>query len=263
MMRSLWTGCTGMIAQQTNLDVIANNLANVNTTGFKKNQTSFEDLMYQMIRQPGATSGADNNQLPTGLQIGHGTRPVANAKLYLQGDYQSTGNPFDICIEGDGFFQILMPDGTTAYTRDGSFKVDGEGRIVTSEGYVLQPELVVPNNATNFTVAQDGIVTVTIPGTTTPQDIGQIQLARFINPAGLQNVGHNLALETAASGVPTVNNPGEDGTGITINQYIEMSNVKVVEEMVNLIVAQRAYEVNSKVITTSDEMLSQASGLKR
>lgn len=262
MMRSLWTGCTGMIAQQTNLDVIANNLANVQTTGFKKNQTSFEDLVYQLVRQPGATSGPDN-QLPTGLQIGHGTRPVANPKLYLQGDYQSTGNPLDMCIEGNGFFQIVMPDGTIAYTRDGSFKKDSDGRIVTSEGYLLEPEIVVPENATNFSIAMDGVVTVTIPGDTNPQEIGQIQLATFINPAGLTSIGHNLQLESAASGAPIVANPGDDGTGTIINQYLEMSNVKVVEEMVNLIVAQRAYEINSKVITTSDEMLSQAAGLKR
>ena len=262
MMRSLWTSCTGMIAQQTKLDIIANNMANVNTTGFKKNMPTFEDLMYQTLRQPGATSGPDN-QLPTGLQVGLGTRVVASPKLYLQGDFQSTGNPFDMCIEGDGFFQVLMPDGVIAYTRDGSFKPDSQGRLVTSEGYLLEPEIAIPEGARDFNVARDGIVTVTLPGDQEPQEIGQIQLARFVNPAGLKNIGQNLALETAASGAPTVSNPGEEGTGMIVTQYLEMSNVKVVEEMVNLIVTQRAYEINSKVITTSDEMLGQASNLKR
>jgi len=251
-----------MIGQQTKLDVIANNMANVNTTGFKKNQPSFEDLMYQTLRQPGATSGNDN-QLPVGLQVGLGTRVVSNPKLYLQGDFQNTGNPYDMCIEGEGFFQILMPDGTTGYTRDGSFKPDSQGRLVTSEGYLMEPEIAIPDNARDFTVARDGVVTVSIPGEQVPQEIGQIQLARFINPAGLKNIGHNLMEESDASGAPIINTPGEDGVGTIVAQYLEMSNVKVVEEMVSLIVTQRAYEVNSKVITTSDEMLSIAAGLKR
>ncbi len=261
-MRSLWTSCTGMIGQQTKLDIIANNMANVNTTGFKKNLPSFEDLMYQTMRQPGATSGPDN-QLPVGLQVGLGTRVVANPKLYLQGDFQDTGNPLDMMIEGEGFFQILMPDGTIAYTRDGSFKVDSQGRITNSEGYLLEPEIAIPEGAVDFTVARDGIITVTVPGDQEPQELGQLQVARFINPSGLKNIGQNLVIETAASGAPVVGNPGEDGAGTIVNQYLEMSNVKVVEEMVNLIVTQRAYEINSKVITTSDEMLSIAASLKR
>jgi flagellar basal-body rod protein FlgG len=182
-----------MIGQQTKLDIIANNMANVNTTGFKKNLPSFEDLMYQTMRQPGATSGPDN-QLPVGLQVGLGTRVVSNPKLYLQGDFQNTGNPFDMVIEGEGFFQILMPDGTIAYTRDGTFKTDSQGRITTSEGYLLEPEIAVPEGAIDFTVASDGIVTVTVPGDQEPQELGQIQLARFINPPGLKNVGRNLVI---------------------------------------------------------------------
>ncbi len=259
MMRALWTAGTGMVAQQANIDVISNNLANVNTTGYKKSRADFQDLMYQIVRQPGAATGADT-QLPTGIQVGHGVRHVATQKIYTPGNYQSTGNDLDIAIEGDGFFQITMADGTIAYTRDGAFKKDSAGRVVTSDGYPLEPQITIPANATGITVAADGRVTASIP--TGTQDLGQLQLARFVNPAGLESMGRNLAKETAASGAPVVSNPGEEGTGTLVQKYLEMSNVQVVEEMVNMIVAERAYEMNSKAITTSDQMLSIAANLR-
>lgn len=262
MMRSLWTAASGMVAQQGNIDVVSNNLANANTTGFKKSRTDFQDLMYQTIRQSGASTGADT-QLPTGIQMGHGVRQVATQKIYTEGSFQA-GNALDMAIEGDGFFQINMPDGTIAYTRDGAFKKDSQGRIVTSEGYPLEPVITIPANATSFSVAaSDGRVTAQVPGQNTPQDLGQIQLARFINPAGLDSLGRSLLKETAASGAPGVTNAGTDGAGTIQQNYLEMSNVQVVEEMVNMIVAQRAYEINSKAITTSDNMMEQAANLKR
>lgn len=260
MIRALWTAGTGMGAQQSNLDVISNNLANVNTTGFKKSRSDFQDLMYQTLRQAGATTGPDT-QLPSGIQIGHGVRQVATQKLYGQGNFQNTGSDFDIAIAGEGFFQINMPDGTLAYTRDGSFKKDGQGRIVTSEGYPLEPAITVPENATRITISSDGRVTATVPAGT--EDLGQITIARFVNPAGLESLGQNLVKETTASGAAVVGNPGDEGAGTLVHQYLEMSNVQVVEEMVNMIVAQRAYEVNSKAIQTADDMLERAANLKR
>lgn len=262
MMRALWTAGSGMVAQQANIDVISNNLANVNTTGFKKSRSDFQDLMYQTVRQPGTTSGGDN-QIPTGIQIGHGVRQVATQKLYTIGNFQHTGNALDMAIEGDGFYQVNLPDGTIAYTRDGAFKTDSQGRIVTSEGYLLEPPITVPQGATNIAIAADGRIDVTLPNQTEPQEIGQIQLVRFINPAGLESIGRNLLKETAASGAATQSFPGQDGAGTIVQRYLEMSNVQVVEEMVNMIVAQRAYEMNSKAITTSDEMLGIAANLKR
>jgi flagellar basal-body rod protein FlgG len=262
MMRALWTAGSGMVAQQSNIDVISNNLANVNTTGFKKSRSDFQDLMYQTIRQAGATTGPDN-RLPSGVQIGHGVRQVATQKIYTQGSFQETGNSLDMAIEGDGFFQVTMPDGTISYTRDGSFKKDEQGRIVTSEGYPLEPQITIPENATDISISSTGIVSATIPDQTETQEIGQLQLARFVNSAGLENIGRNLLRETAASGAPVVTDPGTDGSGTLVQKYLEMSNVQVVEEMVNMIVAQRAYEVNSKAITTADEMLQQANNLKR
>jgi flagellar basal-body rod protein FlgG len=251
-----------MVAQQANIDVISNNLANVNTTGFKKSRSDFQDLMYQTVRQAGANSGADS-QIPTGIQIGHGVRQVATQKLYTVGNFQSTGNPLDMAIEGDGFFQVTMPDGTLAYTRDGSFKTDSQGRMVTSEGYQIEPQIAIPQGATSIEVSADGTISVTMPNNTAPQQVGQLQLVRFINPAGLSSMGRNLLQETDASGAPTASNPGQDGAGTLVQRYLEMSNVQVVDEMVNMIVAQRAYEMNSKAITTSDEMLGIAAGLKR
>lgn len=262
MMRALWTAASGMAAQQSNVDVISNNLANVNTTGFKKSRNDFEDLMYQTIRQSGSATGADT-QLPTGVQIGHGVRLVATQKVYTEGNFQTTGNALDMAIEGDGFFQVNMPDGTIAYTRDGSFKKDSTGRIVTSEGYPIEPAITIPEGGTNVAVSADGRVTAMLPGDTTPQDLGQIQLAVFVNPAGLDSMGKNLLKETAASGAPVVGSPGENSTGTLVQDTLEMSNVQVVDEMVNMIVAQRAYELNSKAITTCDTMLEQAAQLKR
>jgi len=262
MMRSLWTAASGMIAQQANVDVISNNLANANTTGYKKSRSDFQDLMYQNMRQAGSSTGPDT-QLPTGIQIGHGVRQVATQKVYTEGSFQSTGNSLDMAIEGDGFYQVTMPDGTISYTRDGSFKQDSQGRISTSEGYPIEPAITIPQGATEISISADGLVTAKIPGSTTPQDLGQIQLARFVNSAGLDSIGRNLLKETAASGAPIVMNPGTDGAGTIQQKYLEMSNVQIVEEMVNMIVAQRAYEVNSKAITTSDNMLEQAANLKR
>lgn len=262
MMRALWTAGTGMTAQQANIDVISNNLANVSTTGYKKSRSDFQDLMYATIRQAGSATGPDN-QLPTGLQIGHGVRQVATTKIHTQGNFQQTGNNLDIAIEGEGFFQINMPDGTLAYTRDGSFKKDSTGRVVTSEGYTLEPAITIPDNATDVSISSTGVVSATIPNQTATQELGTIQLTRFVNPAGLDSMGRNLYKETAASGTPTVDNPGSNGNGTLVQKYIESSNVQVVEEMVNMIVAERAYEMNSKAITTCDEMLSQAASLKR
>jgi flagellar basal-body rod protein FlgG len=262
MMRSLWTAASGMVAQQANIDVVSNNLANANTTGFKKSRTDFQDLMYQNMRQAGSTTGPDT-QLPTGIQLGNGVRQVATQKIYTAGSFQSTGNSLDMALEGDGFYQISMPDGTISYTRDGAFKQDSQGRIVTSEGYPLEPAITIPQGATSVSISADGVVTASIPGQTTPQELGQIQIARFVNPSGLDSMGRNLLTETAASGAPVTTNPGIDGAGTIVQKYLEMSNVQVVEEMVNMIVAQRAYEVNSKAITTSDQMLEQANNLKR
>ncbi|SFL62461.1 flagellar basal-body rod protein FlgG [Pelosinus propionicus] len=262
MMRSLWTAASGMVAQQANIDVVSNNLANVNTTGFKKSRSDFEDLMYQTMRQSGTATGADT-QLPTGIQLGSGVRQVATQKIYTQGPTQSTGNDLDMTIEGDGFFQITMSDGTINYTRDGAFKRDEQGRIVTSEGYPLEPAITIPEGSSNIAISADGRVSATLAGQTAAQELGQIQLVKFVNPAGLDSVGHNLLKETAASGTPVASDPGVDGTGTIMQKYLEMSNVQVVEEMVNMIVAQRAYEINSKAITTSDNMLEQVANLKR
>ena len=262
MMRALWTAGSGMVAQQANIDVISNNLANVNTTGFKKIRTDFQDLIYQTVRQAGAETGPDT-MLPTGVQMGHGSRQVATQHIFTMGSLQSTGNSLDVAVQGDGFFQITMSDGTLGYTRDGTFKKDAQGRIVTSEGYLMEPQITIPTNATEVTISGAGVVTATIPGQTTPQTVGQIQIARFVNPAGLDSVGGNLLKETAASGAPVVGNPGSDGAGTLVQKYVEMSNVQVVEEMVNMIVAQRAYEINAKAVTTSDEMLSTANTMKR
>lgn len=259
-MRALWTAGSGMVAQQANVDVISNNLANVNTTGFKKVRSDFQDLMYQTMRQAGSSSGPDS-QLPTGIQLGHGVRQVATQKIYTQGSFQATGNSLDVAIEGEGFFQITLPDGTLAFTRDGSFKRDSQGRIVTSEGYPLAPGFTIPDNATDVSISSDGLISATVNGAS--QQIGQIQLARFVNPAGLDSVGRNLLKETDASGARVENNPGTEGTGTLVQKYLEMSNVQVVDEMVNMIIAQRAYEVNSKAVTTSDQMLETANNLKR
>ena len=254
MLRSLHIARTGLDAQQTQLDVVSNNLANVSTTGFKKSRAVFEDLLYQTIRQAGAQS-SQQTQLPSGFQLGVGARTVATERLFEQGAMQQTNNPLDVAINGKGFFQIQMPDGSLAYTRDGSFQVDNQGNLVTASGYALLPNMQIPANALVISIARDGIVSVTTPGNVTPTQLGQIQLATFINPAGLQGQGENLFIETAASGAPLPNNPGTDGMGVLNQSFIETSNVNVAEELVNMIISQRAYELNSRAITTSDQML--------
>lgn len=262
MLRSLWTAASGMIAQQFNIDTIANNLANVNTVGFKRSRVDFQDLLYQTVRYAGSpvTAGA---QIPTGIQVGHGVRPVSTERIFSTGTFKQTDNPLDLLIEGDGFFQVLLPDGTTAYTRDGAFKIDGQGRLVTSDGFTLQPEITIPPDAVSITVGTDGTVTVVVSGSSQPQTLGQIQLARFINPAGLRSLGRNLFAATAASGEAMVGTPGLDGLGNIAQGYLEMSNVQVVEELVNMILAQRAYESNSRAIQAADEMLQTANNLRR
>ena len=254
MLRSLWISKTGLEAQQTQMDVISNNLANVSTNGFKKSRAVFEDLLYQNIRQPGAQS-TQQTQLPTGLQVGTGVKPVATEKIFTQGNLQQTNNNNDLAINGSGFFQITMPDGSFAYTRDGSFQVSSTGQVVNSSGFALSPAITVPANAQSLTVAADGVVSVTLPNSVAVSQIGAIQLATFINPAGLQAKGGNLYVETAASGTPTTVTPGSTGSGTISQGFVETSNVNVVEEMVNMIQTQRAYEINSKSITTSDQML--------
>jgi len=254
MIRSLWISKTGLDAQQTQMDVISNNLANVSTAGFKRSRAVFEDLLYQTIRQPGAQS-SQQTQLPTGLQLGTGVRPVATERIFAQGNLQATSNDKDVAVLGAGFFQVVLPDGTAAYTRDGSFQVDSQGQLVTSSGYSLQPAITIPANAQSLTVGRDGTVSVTTAGSATPSQIGTIQLTTFINPAGLESKGENLYVETGASGSPNANTPGTNGAGTLSQGNIETSNVNVVEELVNMIQTQRAYEINSKAITTSDQML--------
>lgn len=264
MIRALWSAASGMLAQELNIDTISNNLANVNTAGFKRNRVDFQDLIYQSFRTAGATSAA-GTQIPTGIQVGHGSRPVATQKIFSQGDFMQTEAPLDIVIEGDGFFQVLLGDGTTAYTRAGSFKQDGQGRIVTSDGFLLQPSITIPPelSAADISISSDGIVEVTLPDTNVPQQIGTIQLAKFANPPGLESIGRNLFVETTASGAAIMGNPGTNGFGTLAQGFLEMSNVKLVEEMVNLIVAQRAYEINSKSIQAADEMLGIANNIRR
>jgi flagellar basal-body rod protein FlgG len=258
MMRSLWISKTGMEGQQTKLDAIANNLANVSTNGFKRAGVVFEDLMYQNLRQSGAAS-SEQSQLPTGLQLGLGVRTAATARNFSQGNLAQTGGQYDLAIEGQGFFQVQMPDGTTAYTRDGAFQVGNTGQLVTSAGYTVQPGITVPVGARSVAVAKDGVVSVTLPGQAEPQRVGQLQLAQFVNPAGLDPLGGNLYAETASSGTPNTGAPGSSGMGGIKQGYIEGSNVNVVEELVSMITTQRAYEMNSKAIQTSDQMLQRLS----
>ncbi len=260
MIRSLWVAKTGLDAQQTQMDVITNNLANVSTNGYKRSRAVFEDLLYQTVRQPGAQS-SQQTQLPSGLQLGTGVRPVATERIFTQGNLQQTGNNKDLAINGQGFFQVLMPDGSTGYTRDGSFQVDNQGQLVTSSGFVIQPAITIPSNALSITVGRDGTVSVTQPGSPAPVQVGSIQLSTFINPAGLQALGENLYVETAASGNPGTNTPGTNGAGLIVQGMVETSNVNVAEELVSMIQTQRAYEINSKAITTSDQMLQRLSQL--
>ncbi|RKP44391.1 flagellar basal-body rod protein FlgG [Trinickia fusca] len=254
MNRSLYIAATGMNAQQAQMDVISNNLANVSTTGFKGSRAVFQDLMYQTLRQPGANS-TQQTELPSGSQIGTGVQQIATERLYTQGATTQTGNSKDLAINGNGFLQVQMPDGTTAYTRDGSLQTNAQGQLVTSGGYQIIPTITIPPNATGLTIGSDGAVTITQAGTSTSTTIGQLQLATFINPAGLDSKGENLLAETASSGAPNVTTPGLNGSGTLMQGYIETSNVNVVQELVNMIQTQRAYEINSKAVTTSDQML--------
>lgn len=255
MIRSLWIAKTGMEAQQMQLDNVSHNLANASTNGYKRQHAVFEDLMYQNLRQAGAAT-SEQSQLPTGLQVGLGVRTVATSRSFSQGNLQQTQNNLDIAVKGNGFFQIQMPDGTTGYTRDGAFKVDANGTMVTNNGYTLLPGVTLPANATAITIAQDGTVSATVPGQVAPQNLGQLQLANFINPPGLEPLGGNLYAETAASGTPNVGAPGTDSLGTLQQGFVETSNVNVVEELVAMIATQRAYELNSKAISTSDQMLA-------
>ena len=260
MMGALYSAASGMKAQQLNIDVISNNLANVNTSGFKKARAEFQDLLYRTIAEAGVpVSGGSNT--PVGTQVGTGTRSIAVTRVFSQGDFTQTENPLDLTIENDGFFVVQMPDGTKAYTRDGALKVDRSGQLVTAEGYQLVPSITIPPGIGRPSVSPEGIITATVNGNSTT--LGQLTLARFLNPSGLSSMGHNLYRVTNASGDPIEGLPGVDGMGSVMQGYLESSNVRVVDEMVNLIVAQRAYEANSKSIQTSDDMLSQANTLKR
>lgn len=261
MIRSLWIAKTGLESQQVAMDVISNNLANVSTNGYKRQRAVFEDLMYQTVRQPGAQVG-DDSQLPSGLQLGTGVRLAATARVHTEGSLNNTGNAMNVAIEGRGFFEVAMPDGTLAYTRDGSLQTDQNGQLTTSSGYVIQPPIVVPDNALSLSISKTGLVSVTQPGAAgTSVQIGQLQVATFVNPAGLQSIGQNLYLETDASGVANVLQPGTDGAGTVAQEYLETSNVNVAEELVNMITTQRAYEINSKAVSTSDQMLARLTQL--
>jgi len=260
MQRSLFTAATGMKGQQLSLDVLANNLANVNTTAFKRSRVDFQDLLYQTIRAPGAVS-AQGFEIPSGIQVGSGVGVSAVSKLFQQGSFVSTSNPLDVAIEGEGFFQVTLPDGEVAYTRDGSFKLNRDGIMVTSDGYPLEPEITIPDDAISVSIGIDGTISVVRSDSTT-DELGQIELARFVNPAGLLSYGRNLYIETEASGDPILSNPGDDGTGTLRQEFLEGSNVSVVDEIVQLIITQRAYEVNSSVIRTSDEMLQAANNMR-
>jgi flagellar basal-body rod protein FlgG len=260
MIRSLWIAKTGLDAQQMQLDTISHNLANVGTNGYKRAHAQFEDLLYQNLRQAGAQE-TQQTTLPTGLQLGTGVRPVGTSRVFTQGNLSRTENPMDLAINGSGFLQVQMPDGTTAYTRDGALKVDAQGQLVTANGYPITPAITVPQNATNVTIGADGVVTALTPGAAAPAQVGQIQTATFVNPAGLDPQGQNLYRETAASGTPTVGAPGLNGHGTLSQGYVETSNVNVVEELVAMIQTQRAYEINSKAIQTADQMLGRLSQL--
>ncbi|WP_369311730.1 flagellar basal-body rod protein FlgG [Providencia rettgeri] len=260
MIRSLWIAKTGLDAQQTNLDVISNNLANVSTNGFKRQRAVFEDLMYQNIRQPGAMS-SEQTSLPSGLQLGTGARPVATMRIHAQGALNKTGTTTDIAIKGQGFLHVQMPDGTDAYTRDGALQPNQDGQLVTSSGYQIVPAITIPDNANSLTIGRDGTVSVTVYGDSQPQQIGQITLTTFINDAGLESMGENLYMETASSGAPNESAPGTNGAGLLYQHMLETSNVNVAEELVNMIQTQRAYEINSKAVSASDQMLQRLTQL--
>jgi len=262
MLRTLSIAASGMQAQALNIDVIANNLANVNSSGFKRSRADFQDLLYQTLRDPGATA-AEGSEIPTGIQLGHGTRTAAVQKIFLQGDYQHTQNELDMAVEGEGFFQVIQPSGEVGYTRAGAFKLDSEGQIVTSDGFQIEPGITIPSDTVSVSIGTDGTVSILQAGETEPTQVGNIELARFVNAAGLKSIGRNLFTPTAASGDPITGTAGKDGFGTIAQGYLEMSNVSVVEEMVNMITAQRSYEINSKAIQAADEMLQMANNIKR
>jgi len=262
MLRALHTAATGMEAQQLNIDTIAHNLANINTSGFKTRRVQFHDLVYQNIRQAGVSNTA-TTEIPVGLQVGLGVRPVSTEMIFNQGDYMETKNPLDMVIQGNGFFQIRRPDGQIAYTRNGNFHRNSEGLVVTSEGDMLDPQITIPEDQTSITVGADGTISVTTAGQSAPQQVGRIELAIFQNPSGLESLGDSLLAQTQASGEPITGAPGENGIGRLLGGYLEQSNVSVVEEMIKMIVCQRAYEANTKVIRTADEMFSQANSIVR
>lgn len=261
MTRALYTSATGLASQQFHTDVIANNLANVNTTGFKRARTHFQDLLYQTLHLAGTPTSV-GTQVPSGVQVGHGANVVATERIFTQGSFRLTENQFNVAVEGNGFFQIALPDGSMAYTRDGSFERDSNGQIVTHSGFLVQPPVTIDPEAVNIEINAEGVVTQQLPDGTLAQ-VGTIQLTNFVNPAGLQSLGSNTYRETAASGPPLTGNPGQNGTGYLRQGYVEISNVNVAEELIDLIVAQRAYEVNSKSIQTQDSILATASNLKR
>ena len=262
MLRALYTSATGLAAQQFNLDVVANNLANASTTGFKKSRADFQDLVYQEMRQPGGQTGA-NSVLPTGSQVGLGVTAGTTQTVYSQGTFQNTGGDYDLAIKGDGFFKVLMPDGSTAYTRNGSFSIDASGKLVTSEGFEVQPAISIPVNHQSINISSTGEVMVTIPGSAQPTSAGKLQVTKFMNPAGLRALGGSLFQATNASGSPVDTDPGAGGGGTLQYKSLESSNVDIVEEMVRMIVLQRAYDTNSKVIQAADEMLTTTNGIKR
>jgi flagellar basal-body rod protein FlgG len=260
-MRTLSIAATGMLAQQTNVDVISNNIANMNTTAYKKQRAEFQDLLYQQVSRPGASTGGDT-KVPAGIQIGSGVKTGGVYRINEQGALTQTSNPYDLAIQGQGYFQVTMPDGTTSYTRDGSFQISDQGELVTQDGYPVQPGITLPQGALEVSVSKTGLVEVTVAGNTQPQQLGQLQLARFMNESGLEAKGGNLFVETAASGQPTVGSPGDPGIGTLTQGFIEASNVNPVSEITSLITAQRAYEMNSRVVKTADEMLATTSQLR-
>lgn len=262
MIRALYTAASGMAAQQANIDNVAHNLANVNTTGYKKTRMEFEDLVYQQSKAAGSPTST-SGEAPVGLEIGLGTKPVATARDFSTGNLRSTSNPLDLAVQGRGFLQVSMPDGAVGYTRSGALHLSAEGAVVTADGYPLEPAITIPPNATSISISRDGIVSVAIAGQSAPQQVGTIELASFQNPAGLEGAGSNLYRVTTASGEPTTGVPGSDGMGTITQGFLEESNVSVVEEMVNMILGQRAYEANSRVVKAADEMLQQVNGLVR
>lgn len=262
MVRSMYTAATGMQAQQLYMDTISHNLSNVNTNGYKRQKLEFQDLMYQTLREPGVRN-VEGSMAPSGIEVGLGVRPAATQRIFQQGSLNQTGNELDLAIQGDGFFQITLPDGGMAYSRDGQFKLSSDGTLVTSNGFIVYPEVVIPEGAKTFEVSAGGVVTVMLPGENKSTEIGQFELARFINPSGLKGLGNNLFVSNDASGEAIMSLPGEEGTGTIMHGYVEASNVQIVDEMVNMITAQRAFEIISKAIQVSEDMMQVASNLKR